>query len=138
MKTNNNKLLPALCLIALSGSALAEDQAQLELETVEVIGVTPLPGSNLPAEKIPANVQTVNSEQLSNAKTTSLSEYMNRYLGSVSVNEAQNNPLQPDTLHLPDIHVTPAVGTKFTSKTKPSTSTNLFCKDQSFALRSRI
>ena len=96
MKTNNNKLLPALCLIALSGSALAEDQAQLELETVEVIGVTPLPGSNLPAEKIPANVQTVNSEQLSNAKTTSLSEYMNRYLGSVSVNEAQNNPLQPD------------------------------------------
>lgn len=75
---------------------MAEDQAELELETVEVIGVTPLPGSNLPAEKIPANVQTVNSEQLSNAKTTSLSEYMNRYLGSVSVNEAQNNPLQPD------------------------------------------
>jgi iron complex outermembrane recepter protein len=63
---------------------------------VEVVGATPLPGSNLPAEKIAANVQTVNSEQLSNAKTTSLSEYMNRYLGSVSVNEAQNNPLQPD------------------------------------------
>lgn len=97
MKTNNNyKLMPALFLALLNGGVYAEEPEAVELQAVEVVGVSPLPGSNLPAEKIAANVQTVNSEQLSDAKTTSLSEYMNRYLGSVSVNEAQNNPLQPD------------------------------------------
>ena len=96
MKAYNYKLLPALCVALISGSVIAEEQETAELETIEVIGTTPLPGSNLPAEKIAANVQTVTSDQLNSAKTTSLSEYMNRYLGSVSVNEAQNNPLQPD------------------------------------------
>ena len=57
----------------------------MELEAVEVIGTTPLPGRNVPAEKIAANVQTVTFNPLKNAKTTSLSEYMNRYLGSVRV-----------------------------------------------------
>ncbi|MBM4207855.1 MAG: TonB-dependent receptor [Gammaproteobacteria bacterium] len=93
---NNYKKLTALCLLLINTPIYAEEQNTVELDAVEVIGVTPLSGSNLPAEKIAANVQTVNSEQLSDAKTTSLSEYMNRYLGSVSVNEAQNNPLQPD------------------------------------------
>ncbi len=90
------KFLPTLFFCLISGSVLAEEPEAVELDTVEVVGVTPVPGSNLPAEKIAANVQTVTSDQLNAAKTTSLSEYMNRYLGSVSVNEAQNNPLQPD------------------------------------------
>ena len=80
----------------MSVGVLAEERKAVELEAMEVVGVAPLPGSNLPAEKIAANVQTVTSDQLDAAKTISLSEYMNRYLGSVSVNEAQNNPLQPD------------------------------------------
>jgi len=95
-ENNNYKLLPVIYLALASNCVLAEEPTAVELETVEVVGVTPLPGSNLPAEKIAANVQTVTSDQLKSAKTTSLSEYMNRYLGSVSVNEAQNNPLQPD------------------------------------------
>jgi iron complex outermembrane recepter protein len=96
MKYYNSMTIRLMVVVLMSGKALAEEQQTTELEAVEVIGVSPLPGSNLSANKIPANVQVVDKDQLSNAKTTSLSEYMNRYLGSVSVNEAQNNPLQPD------------------------------------------
>ncbi len=46
--------------------------------------------------KIPANIQTVSSEQLEKTQSYHLAEYINRYLGSVSINEAQSNPLQPD------------------------------------------
>jgi iron complex outermembrane recepter protein len=72
--------------------ALVEEQEPVELRTVEVVGVTPLQGSGVSADKIPANVQTVSSKQLQKAQMISLSEYINRHLGSVSVNEAQNNP----------------------------------------------
>jgi iron complex outermembrane receptor protein len=86
-----------LCIafLACAGMALADDGA-IELEAMEVIGVTPLPGSDVPVDKIPANIQAVTSEELQNAQAISLAEYLNRYLGSVHVNEAQNNPLQPD------------------------------------------
>ncbi len=90
------KLFPVLCLLAVSGSVLAEDQEAVELEAMEVVGVTPMQGSGVSADKIAANVQTVNADQLKKAQTISLADYINRYLGSVSVNEAQNNPLQPD------------------------------------------
>jgi iron complex outermembrane recepter protein len=96
MKTKPHKILTALCLILANGSVLAEEQEAVELETVEVLGVTPLQGSGVSADKIAANVQTVNADQMKKAQTISLSDYINRYLGSVSVNEAQNNPLQPD------------------------------------------
>jgi iron complex outermembrane recepter protein len=96
MKLTTRKLLTALCLIYVHGGVLADEQEAVELETVEVVGVTPLQGSGVSADKIPANVQTVNADQMKKAQTISLSDYINRYLGSVSVNEAQNNPLQPD------------------------------------------
>jgi iron complex outermembrane recepter protein len=96
MKTKARKLFPALCLIFVNGSVLADGQEAVELGEMEVVGVTPLQGSGVSADKIAANVQTVSADQLKKAQTISLSDYINRYLGSVSVNEAQNNPLQPD------------------------------------------
>lgn len=66
------------------------------LETIEVVGVTPLEGSGVPADKIPAAAQTVSAEELQETQAISLAEYMNRHLGSVNINDAQNNPFQPD------------------------------------------
>ena len=79
--------------------ALAEAQQPVELEAVEVVDVSPLPGSNVPADKIAANIQTVDAKKLAASQSLSLSEYLNRYLGSVHINEAQNNPLQPDVYY---------------------------------------
>ncbi len=87
-------IVPLIGLIGASLSVFADDT--IILPPVEVIGVTPLSGRGVPLEKIPAQVQTVTSEQLERGQTTSLADYMNRYLGSVHINEAQNNVLQPD------------------------------------------
>jgi iron complex outermembrane recepter protein len=82
--------------LASQPSNATEGQQPVDLGEVEVVGITPVPGSYISAEKIPANIQTISSEQLKKSQTIFLGDYMNRNLGSVHVNEAQNNPLQPD------------------------------------------
>ena len=54
-------------------------------------------------------MQTVNADQLEKAQTISLADYINRYLGSAHVNEAQNNPLQPD-IHYRGFVASPLMG----------------------------
>ena len=66
------------------------------LEEVVVIGVTPSHGAGLPTGKIPYNVQAATSEDIERSESLDLSDFLNRNLGSVNLNEAQNNPLQPD------------------------------------------
>ena len=78
--------------------AVADEQA-LELETIDVISVTPLQGSGVELDKIPSQVQTATAEDLEKAQSLSLADYMNDHLGSVHINEAQNNPLQPDVYY---------------------------------------
>ena len=79
-----------------AASAVSAKDQPLDLGIIDVVSVTPLQSNGLAASKIPANIQTVSSEQLEKAQSISLAEYINRYLGSVHINEAQNNPLQPD------------------------------------------
>lgn len=76
--------------VAISAEALTT------LETVEVIGTTPTHGVGLPIDKIPANTQTATDQDLDRTQALDLSSFMNRNLGSVTINAAQNNPLQPD------------------------------------------
>lgn len=76
--------------VASAGSAVAQ-----ELDEIEVIGVTPVHGSGVPIERIPANVQLLDSRDLDRGGLD-LSDSMNRRLGSVNLNAVQNNPLQPD------------------------------------------
>lgn len=97
----NNKQRVAFGLILmLPLSLMADDQpASVNLETIDVIGVSPLQGGGLDINKIPTNVQTVSAQELQEAQSLSLADYMNRYMGSVHINEAQNNPLQPDVYY---------------------------------------
>jgi len=95
MKQVVKGILPLLGLVGASSSLVAEEQ-QVTLETMEVVGVTPLQGSGIAIDKIPVPVKTANAEQLEKAQSTSLADYMNRYMGSVNINDAQNNPFQPD------------------------------------------
>ena len=67
-----------------------------DVEEIRVIGVTPTEGAELDPLKIPAYVQTATAADLERTRSLDLSDYMNRVLGSVSINSAQNNPLQPD------------------------------------------
>jgi len=74
----------------------ADDHTPLQLETVDVVSVAPLAGAGIAENKIPMSVQTATAAQLEQAQSLSLADYMNRYMGSVNINSAQNNPFQPD------------------------------------------
>ncbi|WP_295430795.1 TonB-dependent receptor [uncultured Thiodictyon sp.] len=66
------------------------------LSEVTVIGVTPVHGVGLPKDQLPYPVQDADGQQIRDSLSGSLADFMNQRLGSVSINEAQNNPLQPD------------------------------------------
>ena len=66
------------------------------MPTLVVIGTMPLPGHELDPSRIAAPVQTATEEQIDRSHAVDLASYMDRMLGSVYVNDIQNNPLQPD------------------------------------------
>lgn len=92
-------LLVSLSLGAAYGvtvsSAHAADPA-LQTEAVEVVSTTPLPGVGLPIEQIPAGVQVAKGKDIQDQHGLSLADYMNQNMAGVNINEAQNNPYQPD------------------------------------------
>jgi outer membrane receptor protein involved in Fe transport len=95
-RTHNRKILAVMLASALAPiSAMAADDS-VELSNIEVIGTTPMHGVGLPIEDIPNNVQSATAEDLERIQGLDLSEFMNKTLGSVSINQAQNNPFQPD------------------------------------------
>ncbi len=86
-------------LLSLSSTIVWAKDEPLDLGTIDVVSTTPLSGSEIDTGKIPAHVQTATSEQLEKTQSISLADYMDHYLGGVSTNEAQSNPLQPDIFY---------------------------------------
>jgi outer membrane receptor protein involved in Fe transport len=80
---------------AISSAANAAD-AENPLSVVVIVGTTPLPGAELDTSNIAAPVQSASSDDIERSHALDLSAFINRSLGSVYVNEVQNNPLQPD------------------------------------------
>lgn len=99
MTTRTSPLGPlaaSLITLGLPLPAAAEEPETTELQAVEVVGITPVHGVGLPKEKIPANIQTATDEDIDRGESLDLTQFMDRNLGNVTVNAAQNNPLQPD------------------------------------------
>ena len=86
----------ALSALAQQNDPKENPAAQLETPTVEVIGTTPVPGIGTPINEVPANVQVITGSEMRNQESISVPDYLERNIGSVSVNEAQGNPFQPD------------------------------------------
>jgi len=80
------------------------------MQTVEIIGTTPLPGMGLARDQIPANVQTLDSAAATGPGSANLPEALNRRLGSVFVNDIQGNPFQPD-INFRGFTASPLLGT---------------------------
>jgi len=76
--------------------ALAETAPSLTLPEVAIVGTTPLPGVGLPVEQIPANVQTLGAAAVQDSGSATLPDVLSQRLASVTVNEIQGNPYQPD------------------------------------------
>jgi outer membrane receptor protein involved in Fe transport len=80
-----------------TGPVVADDVVQMP--AVEVVGTTPLPGVGLRVDQIPAPVQTAKSPEIVRSNAFELPGFMNRFLGSVYVNDIQGNPFQPDVTY---------------------------------------
>jgi iron complex outermembrane receptor protein len=84
-----------LCVAVGPSAATAAEGAGFD---DEVLVVAPAPGaaSRLAAERLPFSVQSADADAFNRAQSTDLTDYLGTQLGSVSINSAQNNPLQPD------------------------------------------
>ena len=70
------------------------------LPTVQVVGVTPLPGSGVDIDKIPANVQSLSSEQLwPDGQNDLVPTAVARRLSQVNLNNEQGSQFQPDFVY---------------------------------------
>jgi outer membrane receptor protein involved in Fe transport len=63
---------------------------------VEVVAATPLPGTDLPLDEVPAPVQTATARDLEQTGALDLSDLLNQRLSAVHINQNQENPYQPD------------------------------------------
>ena len=69
--------------------------SQAGVEEIVVVGIVP-GGSGIDRNKVPYPVQTADAKEIEQADNASLADFLRRGFGSVSLNDAQNNPLQPD------------------------------------------
>lgn len=91
------KTIMALVATTFAVPAQAENRAEMiETGTVEVVSSTPLAGVGIAVEKIPSNVQVAKGQDIQDQQSLNLADYMSQNLAGVNVNEAQNNPYQPD------------------------------------------
>ncbi len=92
-------VLAALALVYAQDAAraqapLAPDSANLP--TIEVIGTTPLLGSGIDRDKVPANPRSFDARELSRAGPADLAGTLEQRIPGVNVNGVQDSPFQPD------------------------------------------
>lgn len=91
-------LLPLL--LAVPPAVHAQNQSQNQQpETLEEIVVTATPmqsSAGLEKSKIPYNIRSASGEDIRKGQSFSIADFMNHNMGSISLNETQENPLQPD------------------------------------------
>ncbi len=86
----------AVLSLASATPVLAQPAPPVALPDIEVRGTTPLMSAPVAREHIPANVQTITSEQITRRGAPNLTDTLSRSLGGVNLNHVQSNPFQPD------------------------------------------
>jgi len=81
-------------MVAASALGSAAAGAQESLPTIEVVGVSPVAGSEIDINKVPANVLTVGSAAFSPTKTPDLFQAMIQVIPFVSPSDQTGNPFQ--------------------------------------------
>lgn len=92
----------ALLWGAMPLSALAADDNSTPptpTSEVVIVATSPLPGTGIDINKIPGNVQTLKSGDISAEGVPSVLGSMNKQLSSININEDLDDPFQPDILY---------------------------------------
>jgi iron complex outermembrane recepter protein len=74
----------------------ASAQTPPPVETITVVGTTPLPGGGIDRDKVPSNVQVLSGADLTRDGNIDLTGALGSRLASVNLTPEQGNPLQPD------------------------------------------
>jgi iron complex outermembrane receptor protein len=82
----------------------------ITLPTIEVIGTSPLAGSDIDRDKVPANVQTLSPSDFDHAKAAGLLDAIHTALPGVSLTDQTGNPFQLD-LNYRGFVASPVIGT---------------------------
>jgi iron complex outermembrane receptor protein len=105
-----NRVPIALVLgLASAGHAAEVADSSAALQPI-VVQATAIPGNEIDVDKVPGNVQTLYSADLSRNGSASLTEAMDSRLGSVNINANLDDPFQPDILYR-GFEASPVLGT---------------------------
>lgn len=106
----------ALALMIASATVSAQETRQpanpedvTVLDLITVVGATPIAGADVDPGKLPYYVQSSNDDLLNRTQALDLTDFANRHLAGVTLNGAQNNPLQAD-LQFRGFTATPLLG----------------------------
>src|ERR1700749_69850 len=92
----------ALALLVLSAVAAAQDTASTDAETpltlppVEVVGATPLLGSGVDRDKVPAETQVLTDQDISRNGYPQMLPALEEKVPGVTLDNAAGNPFQPN------------------------------------------
>lgn len=73
-----------------------DDDAPAQNKVLGKIVVVAPYDADVALERVPANVQSATAEDIERLQALDVTDFLRRDFGSVSINHAQNNPLQPD------------------------------------------
>jgi outer membrane receptor for ferrienterochelin and colicin len=93
MKTTLPRTAIAIAMALLS---MFDSYAADVVPQVVIVGTTPLPGIGQASEEVAAPVQGATAGDMRRSGALDLSDFLNRRMGSVHVNEVQGNPFQMD------------------------------------------
>jgi iron complex outermembrane receptor protein len=85
--------------VAATGTALAQSGSERrpdDPERLEQVVIVAPSGATIARDRIPGRVQSATAESIERAQPLDLTDFLTRNFGSININHAQNNPLQPD------------------------------------------
>ncbi len=97
-----------ICLSILSGAGLiavflaaaaAAEPLVLQLPEIDIVGATPLLGSGLDRDKVPAATHIINRDEIARAGATGLPGALDEQVGGVALNDAAGNAFQPTLMY---------------------------------------
>ncbi len=83
-------------LIAVGLSALYAAAVHGQQSVDEIIVTAPGGSAVSEVQRFPGNVQTATDQELAKSGTINITDFMRQNLGSISINDTQNNPFQPE------------------------------------------
>lgn len=87
-------LMISLSLLSLSLLSFSQEKSETELEPIEVIGISPLHGFEVPKERFPSAAETETAKEVERQRAINLSEFLNLRFSSVHLSTDRSNPFQ--------------------------------------------